>query len=86
MNVSSLKYYYIDFFDLIDLNYEILFIFQDGRYEFPDSEWSDISCEAKDLISNLLVKVLLIDKQFYQATHKQKNIMDEHKIFCLILS
>ena len=52
----------IDFFDLIDLNYEILFIFQDGRYEFPDSEWSDISCEAKDLISNLLVKVLLIDK------------------------
>lgn len=29
---------------------------QDGRYEFPDSEWSDISCEAKDLISHLLVK------------------------------
>ena len=32
-------------------------LFQDGRYEFPDSEWSDISCEAKDLISHLLVKV-----------------------------
>jgi len=36
---------------------ELLFhSIQDGRYEFPDSEWSDISCEAKDLISNLLVK------------------------------
>lgn len=36
---------------------ELLFhSIQDGRYEFPDTEWSDISCEAKDLISHLLVK------------------------------
>jgi MAP kinase interacting serine/threonine kinase len=36
---------------------ELLFhSIQDGRYEFPDAEWSDISCEAKDLISHLLVK------------------------------
>jgi MAP kinase interacting serine/threonine kinase len=36
---------------------ELLFhSIQDGRYEFPDSEWSDISYEAKDLISHLLVK------------------------------
>lgn len=36
---------------------ELLFhSIQDGRYEFPDSEWSDISYEAKDLISRLLVK------------------------------
>lgn len=36
---------------------ELLFhSIQDGRYEFPDSEWSDISNEAKDLISRLLVK------------------------------
>lgn len=29
---------------------------QDGRYEFPDREWSSISEEAKDLIRSLLVK------------------------------
>ncbi|XP_058794584.1 MAP kinase-interacting serine/threonine-protein kinase 1 [Phymastichus coffea] len=29
---------------------------QDGKYEFPDSEWADISEEAKDLISSLLIK------------------------------
>lgn len=28
----------------------------EGRYEFPDREWADISFEAKDLISKLLVK------------------------------
>lgn len=28
----------------------------EGRYEFPDREWADISIEAKDLISKLLVK------------------------------
>lgn len=36
---------------------ELLFhSIQDGRYEFPDAEWRDISAEAKDLISRLLVK------------------------------
>lgn len=36
---------------------ELLFhSIQDGCYEFPDSEWSEISNEAKDLISRLLVK------------------------------
>jgi MAP kinase interacting serine/threonine kinase len=36
---------------------ELLFhSIQDGSYEFPDPEWSDISLEAKDLISHLLVK------------------------------
>lgn len=35
----------------------MLFIcIHEGRYEFPDREWADISCEAKDLISKLLVK------------------------------
>lgn len=29
---------------------------QEGNYEFPDAEWSNISKEAKDLISGLLVK------------------------------
>ncbi|KAJ8666840.1 hypothetical protein QAD02_008502 [Eretmocerus hayati] len=29
---------------------------QEGRYEFPESEWADISSEAKDLIRGLLVK------------------------------
>jgi MAP kinase interacting serine/threonine kinase len=29
---------------------------QDGRYEFPDCEWREISAEAKDMISRLLVK------------------------------
>lgn len=27
-----------------------------GRFSFPESEWRDVSDEAKDLISNLLVK------------------------------
>jgi MAP kinase interacting serine/threonine kinase len=27
-----------------------------GRFSFPDNEWRDVSEEAKDLISNLLVK------------------------------
>ncbi|XP_040564078.1 MAP kinase-interacting serine/threonine-protein kinase 1 isoform X1 [Lepeophtheirus salmonis] len=36
---------------------ELLFIsIQNGIFEFPDSEWMDISMEAKDLISKLLVK------------------------------
>lgn len=30
---------------------------QEGRYSFPESEWSDVSDEAKDLIRGLLVKV-----------------------------
>lgn len=35
----------------------MLFIsIHEGRYEFPDREWADISNEAKDLISKLLVK------------------------------
>ncbi|XP_022172360.1 MAP kinase-interacting serine/threonine-protein kinase 1 [Myzus persicae] len=35
----------------------LLFIsIHEGRYEFPDREWADISSEAKDLISKLLVK------------------------------
>lgn len=29
---------------------------QEGRYEFPDAEWGNISSEAKELISSLLVK------------------------------
>lgn len=29
---------------------------QQGRYEFPDNEWSEISEDAKDLIRGLLVK------------------------------
>ncbi|KAF4522126.1 hypothetical protein B566_EDAN012588 [Ephemera danica] len=29
---------------------------QEGRYDFPEREWGSISCEAKDLISKLLVK------------------------------
>ena len=29
---------------------------QDGYYDFPDTEWSDVSEEAKDLIRKLLVK------------------------------
>lgn len=29
---------------------------QEGRYDFPEAEWGDISDEAKDLISSLLVK------------------------------
>jgi len=28
----------------------------DGDYDFPDTEWSDVSEEAKDLISHMLVK------------------------------
>lgn len=36
---------------------ELLFqSIQEGRYDFPDSEWNAISDEAKDLISSLLVK------------------------------
>ncbi len=36
---------------------ELLFhSIQDGRFEFPDQEWSGISTEAKDLICRLLVK------------------------------
>lgn len=27
-----------------------------GRFSFPENEWRDVSDEAKDLISNLLVK------------------------------
>lgn len=29
---------------------------QEGYYDFPDREWAEISEEAKDLISKLLVK------------------------------
>lgn len=29
---------------------------QEGIYDFPDSEWRDISDEAKDLIKHLLVR------------------------------
>ncbi|NXY88828.1 MKNK1 kinase, partial [Alcedo cyanopectus] len=29
---------------------------QEGKYEFPDKDWSHISSEAKDLISKLLVR------------------------------
>lgn len=29
---------------------------QTGRFSFPDSEWADVSNEAKDLIRGLLVK------------------------------
>ncbi|KAL0276876.1 UNVERIFIED_CONTAM: hypothetical protein PYX00_004347 [Menopon gallinae] len=36
---------------------ELLFnSIQEGRYEFPDREWAEISDEAKDLIQHLLVK------------------------------
>merc|ERR1712195_155791 len=36
---------------------ELLFhSIQDGHFDFPNSEWRDISGEAKDLISKLLVK------------------------------
>merc|ERR1711894_791110 len=36
---------------------ELLFhSIQDGHFDFPDAEWKDISNEAKDLISKLLVK------------------------------
>lgn len=36
---------------------ELLFqSIQEGLYDFPDPEWSDISDEAKDLIKSLLVK------------------------------
>merc|ERR1712045_924564 len=36
---------------------ELLFhSIQDGHFDFPDAEWKDISAEAKDLISKLLVK------------------------------
>ncbi|XP_013106002.2 putative uncharacterized protein DDB_G0282133 isoform X1 [Stomoxys calcitrans] len=36
---------------------ELLFeSIQDGRFYFPDPEWTDVSEEAKDLISGLLVK------------------------------
>jgi len=36
---------------------ELLFhSIQDGHFDFPDAEWRDISGEAKDLISKLLVK------------------------------
>lgn len=36
---------------------ELLFeSIQEGRYCFPDSEWQDVSEEAKDLIRGLLVK------------------------------
>lgn len=36
---------------------ELLFhSIQDGKFEFPDPEWREISEEAKDLISRLLVK------------------------------
>lgn len=36
---------------------ELLFhSIQEGRYDFPEAEWGDISSEAKDLISSLLVK------------------------------
>ncbi|KAJ8928036.1 hypothetical protein NQ314_019447 [Rhamnusium bicolor] len=36
--------------------YPPLLRIQEGRYDFPDSEWNTISSEAKDLISSLLVK------------------------------
>merc|ERR1712020_764079 len=29
---------------------------QDGHFDFPETEWREISLEAKDLISKLLVK------------------------------
>lgn len=29
---------------------------QEGKYEFPDKDWSHISFAAKDLISKLLVR------------------------------
>lgn len=29
---------------------------QEGVYEFPEREWAEISSDAKDLISKLLVK------------------------------
>ena len=36
---------------------ELLFhSIQDGKFEFNEAEWKDISSEAKDLISKLLVK------------------------------
>lgn len=36
---------------------ELLFqSIQDGHFDFPETEWRDISSEAKDLISKLLVK------------------------------
>lgn len=36
---------------------ELLFhSIQDGKFEFPEPEWKDVSPEAKDLIANLLVK------------------------------
>lgn len=36
---------------------ELLFeSIQEGRFSFPESEWSDVSSEAKDLIRGLLVK------------------------------
>ena len=36
---------------------ELLFeSIREGRFSFPDSEWSDVSDEAKDLIRGLLVK------------------------------
>nr|XP_023019864.1 MAP kinase-interacting serine/threonine-protein kinase 1 isoform X2 [Leptinotarsa decemlineata] len=36
---------------------ELLFqSIQEGRYDFPDSDWDAISSEAKDLISSLLIK------------------------------
>jgi MAP kinase interacting serine/threonine kinase len=36
---------------------ELLFhSIQDGHFDFPDTEWREISLEAKDLISKLLVK------------------------------
>ena len=36
---------------------ELLFhSIQDGGFDFPDTEWREISLEAKDLISKLLVK------------------------------
>merc|ERR1719225_2049616 len=36
---------------------ELLFhSIQDGHFDFPEAEWKDISLEAKDLISKLLVK------------------------------
>lgn len=36
---------------------ELLFhSIQEGRYDFPEPEWDNISPEAKDLIANLLIK------------------------------
>ncbi|XP_066152655.1 MAP kinase-interacting serine/threonine-protein kinase 1 isoform X2 [Euwallacea fornicatus] len=36
---------------------ELLFhSIQEGRYDFPEPEWANISPEAKDLIANLLIK------------------------------